>query len=105
MALQAQSPQVGKIAFAAALDDGHNVMAIPEGFAAAKPPVSKSLHAGNSSEPFDAMKFRYAVHPANRTNAFVTLENSAAKMAGIGAQFPLFNAPLGAKREAARRNL
>lgn len=105
VALQAERPHIGKIAFAATLHNGHDVVCIPQALAAAHVPLRERRETGRSAKTFDAAQFRDTVQAANGADAPVALQHSFAQVAWIAAQLPLLNTPGGTEARAPGRDL
>ncbi len=103
---QAEGADIRKIAFTAAFNDGDDVVCIPETFSghAGEAPVVESLSATIATGAFELQPGFYGVDAAQGADAFVAGENAVAKVAGVGAQFPLMDAPFRAEGAAGRTN-
>ncbi len=105
VALETESTHVGEIAFAAALGDRQDVIGVPEGFAAAHRPFGGGPRASRTSEALDSVKLGDAVEMANGADTAIASENTFAKVAGVTAQLPFFDAPIGTEGQPSRRDL
>ena len=104
MALEAKSAHVGEVALAAAFGNGDDVVGIPQSFAAAEIPGGEGTGASGTAEAFDVMKLGGAIETADGAEAAIALEDAFAQVAGVGAELPFLDAPLGAEGEAAGRD-
>ena len=107
MALQAERSDIRKIAFAPALHHRHDMIRVPEcssgiGLDA---PLGPGPCPRGAAQFLQVMKGSAAVGAAGAAHAPVTLEQSLAKVTGIAAQLPFFDAPFGAECEPAFRDL
>lgn len=106
MAEQAQGPQIFEIALTSALDDGHDVVRVPETFSrhSFEAPSFQQLQP---QDPSRTAKFRVGslrIGAADGADAVITLEDFLAKIAGVGAKTPFMHAPIRAEGEPAGRN-
>src|ERR1051326_5706682 len=99
VAEEAEGLHIGKIAFAAALGDRHNVIGIPETVAAA--PVLFELLARSPVELALVFAQRFGVDAARGTDAAVAQKDLLPQITGVGAQLPFVDAVRAAKREPA----
>ena len=90
MALQAERAHIGEVAFAAAFDDGDDVIGIPE--MPAEAPFSFELPAGFEIEFAFIAAERFGVDAALGADAAVARENLLTKIAGVGPQPPFVDA-------------
>ena len=102
MAPEAQGAHVGEVAFAAAFDDGYDVVGVPQVAAAA--PLFFKAAAGGEVELAFVFAERFGVEAALRANAVVAGEDLLTEVGGIGAQLPLVDAGRTAERETAARD-
>jgi hypothetical protein len=106
MAAQAEGADVGEVAFATAFDDGHDVIGVPERFArtSAEAPMREERGAAGPSGEAQLAGSSDGVDAAIGADAAIALEYLFANIGGLGAELPLVNAELRAKREAAPRD-
>lgn len=104
VAFETKSAHIGEVAFPTTFGDGDDVVSIPERFTSAQIPVSESAEAGRSTQALDVMELSGAIESTDGTHAAIAFENPLAEMAGIAAKLPLFDAPIRAKSETARRD-
>jgi hypothetical protein len=104
MANETQSPQVVQIALAAAFDNRQNVIGIPQRAAGEtlKSPSFEQLEAMHAAGSLQFGKGGFGVEAAGFADAPIARENLIAKIAWIGAKFPLMDAEVGAEGEAPR---
>jgi|KBSMisStaDraftv2_1062788.scaffolds.fasta_scaffold06003_5 hypothetical protein len=91
MAAQAKSTDVGEIAFAAPVNNRHDVVSVPEGFArtgAKSPVLEKHLAVGASCET-EFPREGHRVDAATGTDAAITLKNFFTQVCGLRPQLPL----------------
>ena len=107
MTHQAQSPQVLEVALAPALDDGHDVIRIPEAPSVEplEPPPRQKPFPVRPSGPFQIEVRDASVRVAKRANPPVPGEYMVAEISRIGAQPPFMHAPVRTKGEAAGGHL
>lgn len=103
MAPKAQSAHIGKIAFAAALDYGHDVVSVPEVTAVA--PVFLELPARGEIQFAFVLAEAFGIEAALGTDAVVAGENLFAQVCRVGAQFPSVDAGGAAEGEPPAGNL
>lgn len=101
VALEAEGPHIGKVTFAPTFRNGQDVIGIPECLSAAKFPFGGGSKAGGSAQAQEAAKFRDAVDAANGADASIPVEYTFSQVAGIAAQLPLLDAPVGAEGQPA----
>jgi len=87
MAFQTQRADVRQIAFAAALDDGHDMIRVPECAAGIglDAPLRPGPSARGAAKLLQVMKSCPAIRAAGGAQAVVALEHLFAKVAGIAA--------------------
>ena len=90
VALQAERAHVGEIAFAATLDDGDDVIGIPE--MTAKAPFFFKLAAGREIEFALVFTKGFGVEAALGADAVVSGKDLLAEIGGIGAESPFVDA-------------
>jgi hypothetical protein len=109
VALEAQSPDVFKITFAAAFDYRNDMVGIPQTFSTggskAEPPFQPSLQASRSSQSLQMFPGRQAIDATLRAHASVAFHYFFADVSRIGAQPPFLHAPVGAERQPTLRHL
>jgi hypothetical protein len=107
VAEQTKRANVGQVAGTAALYNGNYVIGIPETSTVEcfETPVLQKAKAGNTAPAADFIESGDSVGPAFGTHASVAFEGLFPKVGRIGAQTPLMNAKIGAKRVAPLRNL
>lgn len=106
VAMQTEGAEVVEVAFAAAFDDGDDVVGIPEAFAAAPadaPVLEKELaaRAPRGAKPAEGGE---GIGAADGADAAVAQEDLVAEIAWLGAKLPLVHAVAGAEGEAAAGN-
>src|ERR1022692_4394336 len=97
VAFQAERAHVGEVAFASAFGDRHDVVGVPQVAAA---PVLVELAARGVVELALVLAEGFGVQAALRADAAIAQEDLFARVAGIGSQFPLVDALVGAECEA-----
>ena len=87
MTQQAKCAHVRKVALAAAFGDGHNVVGIPERFAAAFPqlPMLQEVPARRVVQLAHIATKGYRVFAALRADALISLEDLVAEIGGVRA--------------------
>ena len=102
VAAQAEGAEVREIAFAAALDDGDDVVSLPEGAAGVSdeiPVVEQALARGAAGAFQDALSDE-RVYTAAFANAAIAFEDLVAEVAGVRAEAPLLHAIIRAESTA-----
>jgi hypothetical protein len=96
--LHAQRANVFQIAFTAALDDGENMVGVPEAFAEQRSrrqaPMLEDLQPGCASQSFEITPSGQAIHATLGANTTVAFQYFFAKIARVSAQPPLVHAPI-----------
>ena len=103
MAFQAKRAKVRKIALAAPFCNGNDVIRVPNRFATPDLPVFERPAASSAPQSSQPGELSDTVQSASGANAFVALEDSLTKMAGISAEPPFLDAPVRTKAPASRR--
>jgi hypothetical protein len=103
VALEAEGPHVRKIALAAALGDGDDVVGIPE--VASKTPFLLELPAGCVVELALIAAEGFGVHTAPGANTAIAGEDLFAEISWISPQFPLVDAVTAAEGAATTGNI
>jgi hypothetical protein len=104
MAFQAERAHIRQVALATPLDDGHDMIGVPERLASAPSPLSRGSNTRAAAQPLQSPKLRNAIDAARGAYSTVALEKAFAQMSRIAAQSPLLDAPLRAERASPRRN-
>ncbi len=104
MANETQRSQIVEIALAAAFDDRQNVVGIPQRAPGKtlKSPSFEQLKAMHAAGSLQFGKGGFGVQAAGFADTAIAGENLIAKIAWIGAKFPLVDAEVGAESEASR---
>jgi hypothetical protein len=99
MALQAQRPDIGEIAFASTLGNRSDMVGIPQAGSpqALQAQVAKHAYSSRRPEPLDAMPLCHRVQSARGADTFVAFKHLVPQVSRIGAQPPFVNAPIGAE--------
>src|ERR1700722_8233143 len=83
VALQTESAHVAEVAFATAFDHRHDMIGIPQGFAAFQTPDGCGFQASNAAEATEVGVFDDAIGAAECADAFVAFEDAFTQMGGI----------------------
>jgi hypothetical protein len=107
MASQTKRTDIVEVAFASALDDGDDVIRIPETLAQLEmqTPVHEEQCPICAARAADPAGLGERIDFAGCADATIALEHLLAKICGLGAQFPLVHAELGAEGVASARDL
>ena len=106
MAAQAERAQVREVAFAAAFDDGDDVVGFPEGAAgeAGQVPEVEQALAGCAARALQDPRGEQRIDAATFADAAIALEDLIAEVAGVRADAPVVHAAVGAEGAAAFRD-
>ena len=102
MADQAQRSQVVEVAFASSFFDGKDMVGVPEGLARKffESPTFQELELRDTASFFEVRECSARVDAAGFANASIAGVDLVAKITRVGAELPLVDAEIGAKRDA-----
>jgi hypothetical protein len=106
VAAEAEGAQVREVAFAAAFDDGRDVIGLPEGAAgeAGQVPVVEQALARRAAGALHDALGDERINTATAADAAIAFEHLVAEVAGVGAEPPLVHTIVRAERSAAFRD-